>query len=143
MRARDILDAKGGEVIAIGPEESLDHAISTLSSHNIGAVLVLGRGGQLAGILSERDVIRVLDGAPKGFRETKVKDVMTARVFTASPDASVDELLDVMTAKRCRHLPVVDGERLVGMVSIGDVVKYRIREAVGEAEALKSYIAAV
>lgn len=139
MLAGDILKSKGVEVISIGPDDSLDMAITTLAERNIGAVLVI-KDDQIEGILSERDIVRVLAGAPAGFRETPVREVMTRDVIIVEPEASVDELLDLMTGKRIRHLPVCQGTQIQGFLSIGDVVKHRIKEAVGEAEALKSYI---
>ncbi|WOI54161.1 CBS domain-containing protein [Parvularcula sp. LCG005] len=140
MRAGDILKSKGSEVFTISSDVRLTDAITMLAEHNIGAVIVSEGQGVVSGILSERDIIRVLKGAPTGYRETPVREVMTSHVFTCSPDATVDELLDLMTEKRIRHVPIVTDQGLVGLVSIGDVVKHRIREAVGEAEALKSYI---
>lgn len=143
MRAADILKEKGTDVVTVPPGASLGEAIDTLARHNVGAVLVSAGEGRIPeGILSERDVVRLLAGAPTGYRDTPVATVMTTGLFTAGPQATVDELLDLMTAKRIRHVPVVEGEKLFGIVSIGDVVKHRIREALGEAEALKSYIAA-
>ncbi|RFB04510.1 CBS domain-containing protein [Parvularcula marina] len=140
MRAKDVLQGKGHDVITISPDATLGEAISLLAEKNIGAVLVSAGGGAIDGILSERDVVRVLNGAPTGHRETKVSEVMTQKVITCGPDATIDELLGQMTERRVRHMPIVDGGRLVGLLSIGDVVKHRIKEAVGEAEALKSYI---
>jgi CBS domain-containing protein len=140
MKAKDILDAKGREVVTLPTGATLDQAIALLAERNIGAVLVM-EGDKPAGILSERDVVRSLAGAPKGFRETKVDQLMTRQLRTAGPGASVDELLDLMTERRIRHLPIMEGERLEGLVSIGDVVKHRMREVVGEREALQAYIA--
>lgn len=141
MQARDILATKGRDVVTISADASLADAIGTLAARNIGAVVVTNPMGAMTGILSERDVIRVLDGAPTGHRETKVSSVMTSHVFTADPTAAVEDLLDMMTEKRIRHVPITQGGQLMGMVSIGDVVKHRIREAICEAEALKDYIA--
>lgn len=142
MQAQDILKHKGGDVISISDSSTLDDAINTLSDRNIGAVVVLDSSGRLCGILSERDIIHVLNGAPTGFRETVVANVMTREVITAEPTTSVDELLVMMTERRFRHLPIMKDGVLLGLVSIGDVVKHRIREAINEAEALKDYIAA-
>ena len=142
MQAKDILTTKGADIVTISPEATLSDAIGTLAARNIGAVLVLNAERDVVGILSERDVVRVLDGAPTGYRETKVSAVMTTHVFTADLNSSIDDLLDMMTEKRIRHIPIMDAGQLAGVLSIGDVVKHRIREAVGEAEALKDYIAA-
>ncbi|WP_031555253.1 CBS domain-containing protein [Parvularcula oceani] len=139
MKAKDILERKGRQVLGVEADDRLDDAIALLANKNIGAVVVR-RGDALAGILSERDIVRALAGAPTGFRETKVEALMTTDLFTASPEASVDELLDLMTERRVRHVPILEGETLSGILSIGDVVKHRIREVEDEAKALKSYI---
>lgn len=140
MRAKELLGDKGQDVITVSPNATIDDAITVLADKNIGAVLVSSGDGKIDGIISERDIVRVLSGAPTGFRETSVADVMTRDVFTKTPEASIDELLDMMTEKRIRHVPITEGGKLIGLLSIGDVVKHRIRQAVGEAEALKSYI---
>ena len=139
VRARDMLEAKGRDIVTVAPNASLEDAIETLAKHGIGAVLVTV-GDEVRGIVSERDVVRVLAGAPTGFRETPVENVMTTPVHTIGPGDTVDELLDLMTARRVRHLPVCEGGHLVGILSIGDVVKHRIREATAEAEELRGYI---
>ena len=139
MRARDILDKKGRDVVTVNPGSALGDAIETLAARNIGAVMVV-EDDRAVGILSERDVIRLLAGAPTGFREKRIDSLMTTELVTVGEDATIDEIKDLMTDRRIRHLPVVEAERLTGILSIGDVVKYRIREARAEAEALKGYI---
>ena len=139
MRACDILDAKGRDVVTISPDATLEDAIETLASRNIGAVLVM-KGDDLVGVLSERDVVRVLAGAPTGFRDTQVASLMTTDLHTVTEQASVDELMDLMTDRRIRHLPVCEDGKLRGVLSIGDVVKHRIREVASEAAELRSYI---
>ena len=139
MRARDILAAKGTDVVTIRADATLEDAIETLARHGIGAVVV-AEDDRPVGILSERDVVRVLAGAPTGFRESPVRASMTAPVHTVGPDADVDELLDQMTDRRVRHLPVCVEGRLTGILSIGDVVKHRIRTVTSEANALRDYI---
>ena len=140
MRAQDMLDAKGVGVETIHEGAKLGEAIDGLAARRIGALLVVDSAGRPCGILSERDVIRLLAGAPTGFRETRVADVMTRALITCSPECTVDELLDLMTERRIRHVPVVEAGQLRGILSIGDVVKHRIREVKAEADALKSYI---
>ena len=139
MRAKDILDKKGREVVTVSPGSALGDAIGTLAERNIGAVVVVD-GDRPVGILSERDVIRLLAGAPTGFRDRRIDSLMTTDLITVEEGATIDAIKDLMTDRRIRHLPVVDGGRLVGILSIGDVVKHRIREAREEAEALKGYI---
>lgn len=141
MRARDIINAKGQDVSTIPVTAKLGEAIDRLAELKIGALLVMEGDSNPCGILSERDVVRILAGAPSGFRERAVDEVMTKSLIVCSPDESVDQLLDRMTDRRIRHLPVMEDGKLVGILSIGDVVKYRIREVREEAEALKSYIA--
>lgn len=142
MIARDILAQKGNDVVTIGEGATLDEAIATLAAKNIGAVLVMAPGDAVRGILSERDVIRVLGGAPTGFRETPVSEVMTKSVMTLGPTATIDELLRLMSDNRFRHVPICEGDRLLGLVSIGDVVRAKIALAESEAAALKEYITA-
>ena len=139
MRARDILASKGTDVVTIAPDATLEDAIEALARHGIGAVVV-AEGHEPVGIISERDIVRVLAGAPTGFRDSAVRASMTTPVHTVDPDADIDELLDQMTDRRIRHLPVcVEGE-LAGILSIGDVVKHRIRAVTSEADALRDYI---
>ena len=142
MRVEDILKEKGREVVTIEAEASLDAAIALLAERNIGAVVVAGEGAGTApvGILSERDVIRVLAGAPTGYRGSRVEAVMTKDLVTTTLGATLEEVGAVMTGRRIRHLPVLDGERLVGILSIGDVVKHRLEAAKAEADALTGYI---
>lgn len=139
MRATDILDIKGREVVTVSPDAALHTAIETLAARNIGAVVVVGQG-RIVGILSERDVVRLLAGAPTGFRESRIDSLMTKDPVTVGEGATIEEMEDVMTERRIRHLPVVKGGRLMGILSIGDVVKHRIEAAREEAEALKGYI---
>lgn len=141
MLAKDILKSKGGSVVTLGDGATLDEAIELLAERNIGAVLVMS-GDTIAGILSERDIMRVLAGAPTGFRATSVREVMTADVATRAADDTVMDLLQLMTERRFRHVPIVEDGKLLGLISIGDAVKARIAEVEGEAEALKSYITA-
>lgn len=141
MRAQDMLEVKGTRVETIDDGATLSEAIDQLADLRIGALLVVRANGQPCGILSERDIVRLLAGAPKGFRDSPVRDVMSPNLITCGLDATVDELLDLMTNRRIRHVPVIHRGELRGLLSIGDVIKHRIREVKEEAEALKSYIA--
>jgi CBS domain-containing protein len=135
-----ILQRKGRTVVTIAAEEPVERAVATLQQHNIGAIVVAGDDGGVVGIISERDVVRALASDGAGALGQAVADLMSREVTTCDSRASVDELMKVMTERRIRHIPVVDGESLVGIVSIGDVVKSRIGELEDEAETLHDYL---
>lgn len=135
----NLLAKKDGSVISIEPGETLHHAVELLRDHRIGA-LVVTEGGSLAGILSERDIVRKLAETPGQTLLQKVGDVMTSKVETCNTDESVISVLKRMTVGKFRHMPVVDGARLMGMVTIGDVVNYRLNELEYEALQLKQLI---
>jgi CBS domain-containing protein len=141
MTIRAILEHKGGGVVQIAPDHSVMDAVRTLREHRIGAVLVM-EGDMIAGVLSERDVVRAIGHHGAGALNLAVSAVMTSPVITCGPTDSVATAMGMMTERRFRHLPVVDQGRLVGMVSIGDLVKQRIDDSEREAAALKDYIAA-
>jgi len=139
MRVADILHGKGNTVTTVSPEATVRDALALLAEHNIGALVVTGDGAAVAGIVSERDIVRCLNGSPTAFDEP-VATIMTPDVATSDPTASVDELMRLMTDRRIRHIPVVSGGQLAGIVSIGDVVKSRIGELEFERQQLSSYI---
>ena len=141
MNVASILSEKGSDVFTMRPEASLATAASELSTRRIGAVVLVDETGRIAGILSERDIVRVVGSRGEAGLSERVADVMTKNVSTCSESTSIDELMGLMTRGRFRHVPVVEAGRLVGLVSIGDVVKRRIAEAVQEAEHMRSYIA--
>ncbi|MFZ3034062.1 MAG: CBS domain-containing protein [Parvibaculum sp.] len=140
MNVATILKAKGTDVETVGPDMTLGEVARLLASKRIGAVLVI-EGQRLAGILSERDIVKAIGHAGIEALDRAARDVMTSRIVTCGLNDSVDELMDRMTDGRFRHLPVVENDQLVGIISIGDVVKHRIAETVMETEALKLYIA--
>lgn len=140
MKVAKILQSKGAEVFAVADTDTVATAVSVLAEKNIGAVVVKDRSGAVAGIFSERDVVRRLRADGPSALAASVGSCMTKTPFTCGPEDTVDDLMGVMTEKRVRHLPVVDGARLIGLVSIGDVVKRKIDEAEREAQALKEYI---
>ncbi|MCC6917630.1 MAG: CBS domain-containing protein [Alphaproteobacteria bacterium] len=140
MSVAAILKAKGASVISVKPDDSLRAVVEVLSSKRIGAVLALGSEGRVAGVLSERDVVRALASHGADALDRPVSDYMTAEVVHASPSDSVEALMEKMTHGRFRHLPILEGGRLVGIISIGDVVKRRIEDAVHEAAALREYV---
>lgn len=134
---------KGTEVITVTPTASLQEAALTLRANRIGAVLVVDDvtgDGRIAGILSERDIVGAIADFGASALEKPVSDVMSADVVTCSPSDTVEQLMETMTARRIRHLPVVQDTALVGIVSIGDVVKKRLAEISDEAKALQDYI---
>jgi len=142
MSVKDILANKGHNIYAVSDDAILRDAISLLNEKNIGVVLVTDGGGKLAGILSERDVIRKSLAQETGFRDERVTKYMTQNVFTVTSDASVDDVMSIMTNSKIRHVPVLDGEDIKGLISIGDVVKKKIADAENEAAMMREYIAA-
>jgi CBS domain-containing protein len=141
MYVSDILRHKGTRIISIGTEESVAEAVALMCANRIGAVLVLSADGGIGGILSERDLVRALPRHGKTIMEKKVGELMTSPVTTCSSKDPVAAIEGMMTQNRFRHVPVVDDGQLVGMISIGDVVKNRIEEAQAEVDALRRYIA--
>ena len=135
-----LLAAKGEQVISIAPDASVLDAIKLMAEEGIGALVVLD-GEALAGIVSERDYARKVILKGRSSEATAVADIMTAEVLTATKDSTVDRCMAMMTDKRCRHLPVVDEDRVIGMISIGDLVQAIIADQKEEIEQLEQYIA--
>jgi CBS domain-containing protein len=141
MTVAQILSRKGRAVITVVPSETLQGVVNLLAQNRIGAVVVVDGKGGLAGIVSERDVVRAVSEHGGGGMGKTVADIMTKKVRTCSPEDTEAELMGLMTEHRIRHLPVLEGGKLTGMISIGDVVKLRIESIEREAEEMKSYIA--
>lgn len=141
MKVENILQSKGTAVFAVPASTPVKDAVALLAEKNIGAVVVSGAGGSVAGIFSERDVVRRLKSEGADALSRTVGDCMTPDPITCTMATTVDELMSCMTQKRIRHVPVVEQGRLLGIVSIGDVVKRKIEEAEREAAALRQYIA--
>lgn len=141
VSVKSMLDQKGRNVITIGPQVSVGEAASILHEKKIGAVIVVGVEGKIAGIFSERDVVTALAKHGTESLAQPVSSVMTSNVFRCNEEATANQLMEVMSARRFRHVPVESEGVLVGMISIGDVVKSRIREIELEAEQIKAYIA--
>jgi CBS domain-containing protein len=141
MQVETILQSKGSTVYTVEAGAPLSEAVRLLNAHKIGAVVVVDAKGKVAGILSERDIVRRLEGNPAELLASPVRSAMTAKVITATRAHAVSDLMELMTRHRIRHIPVVEGTALVGIVSIGDVVKRKIEETEQEALALKEYIA--
>ena len=144
MRLQDILAVKGTTVFTTSPEISLAEAVRQMVEHNIGSMLVCQRdltlGERLVGILTERDMLRCFAAGKCDLTQMKVADVMTTKLITAKPTDSVADLMGVMTTHRIRHVPVVSGERLVGMVSIGDLLKAQHDHLMAENQFMRDYI---
>jgi len=142
MNAAGIIGDKGNDVFGVQIDATLQEAAQVLDDKKIGAVLVRGDDGQVCGVLSERDVARQVARKGAAALERPVTDCMSRKVITAHPNDTLDELLNTMTDRRIRHLPVVENDTLKGMLSIGDVVKHKIQQAESETEAMHNYIAA-
>ena len=138
-KAGDILRSKGNEVWSIGPDEMIIDALRIMAEKRIGALLVMNEG-KLVGIVSERDYARKVALEERSSRTSKVHEIMSTRVLCARPEQTVNECLALMTDKRARHLPIVDHKQVIGVVSIGDLVKSIIAEQQHEIEQLQYYI---
>jgi CBS domain-containing protein len=136
-----ILKGKGGVILSVSPNAPVADVVQTLATNKIGAVLVVAGSGELMGILSERDIVRSLAENGAGTLDRTASDLMTSDVITASPQTTVGEAMEMMTTGRFRHVPVLDEGKLVGLVSIGDVVKAKIADAEHEVDSLRSYVA--
>ncbi len=141
MTVRRILAAKGRDVATIAIESTVSDAVRLLSAHRVGALIVEDSSGALAGIVSERDIVRSLAAHGAAALDLPVSRVMTSDVITTVESATVQSVMSEMTEGRFRHLPVMDQGRLAGIVSIGDVVKHRLAEMEDEQQALREYIA--
>ena len=140
MKVKEILHRKGDAVATVDPSETVATAVALLAEHGVGALVASTDGTHIDGIVSERDVVRAIDTGGAAILDDTVSTVMTAEVHTCDPDDHIDELMRVMTDQRIRHLPVVEGGRLTGIISIGDVVKRRMDELENENRNLTDYI---
>ncbi|NNG37816.1 CBS domain-containing protein [Flexivirga sp. ID2601S] len=151
MRIQELIKGKGPEVVTVPATTTVRQLVQTLADHGIGAVVVMDDGA-ISGIISERDVVRALpeqsehsarsgdSGDLEGLLERPVSELMTTTVHTCGPDDEIRSLAGLMTEHRIRHLPVVQDDQLVGIVSIGDIVKFRLQELQDERDQLESYI---
>ena len=139
MTVRAILDSKGHQIQSVEPDVKLAATIKILAERKIGAVLVMSKG-QIEGILSERDIVRVLGERGAAVLDEPVSAVMTRKVISCKQSDTVSSIMETMTSEKFRHLPVIEEGRVVGLISIGDVVKWRVREYEMEQEALCEYI---
>jgi len=141
MQVKAILQSKGTAVYTVSAGARVADAIAMLNKHNIGAVIVIDADKKLAGIISERDVVRLLGRDPDTALRRPISECMTTNVVTTTRDAPIATLMEQMTRYRIRHIPIVEEGEILGIVSIGDVVKRKIEETEQEATALREYIA--
>jgi CBS domain-containing protein len=139
MTVRAILDSKGHDIINVEPATRLAAAVKLLSEKRIGAVLVMS-GQRIEGILSERDIVRVIGTRGAAALDEPVSEVMTRKVISCRQSDTVGAIMEMMTSGKFRHLPVVENDKVVGLISIGDIVKWRVKEYESEQEALRDYI---
>ena len=139
MKIDSILATKSAGVFTVGPDQSLEDAVGLLAEHDIGALIVVDQAGKPLGIISERDIVREAARNEKVLAQT-VRRVMTKELVTASPQDDLETVLRTMTAKHFRHLPIVDRERLIGVISIADVVKAQLEKYQGEVDTLQTQI---
>ena len=138
-KVKQILQEKGREVWSVGPEASVYDAIAMMADKEVGALVVMD-ADKLVGVVTERDYARKVVLQGRSSKDTRIRDIMTSRVAYARPDQSVEECMAVMTEKRIRHLPVMEGEQMLGIISIGDLVKAIIEEQQHVIEQLEQYI---
>ncbi|MFP6774811.1 MAG: CBS domain-containing protein [Alphaproteobacteria bacterium] len=141
MHVERILALKGNDVISVATNETIGVAANILSENRIGAILIRDDDGFVRGVLSERDIVRGLADMGPRCLETGVAELMTRDVVFCGPEDDIDTIMAIMTNRRIRHLPVMQDNQLLGIISIGDVVKFRIEEIKSEADAMRQYIA--
>ena len=141
MNVSSILKVKGKSVATAKPDETVEAVAQKLAARKIGAIVVVGDGGLVVGIISERDIIRTISEKGAAALQLPVDDVMTKSVMTCSEASTIEQMMAVMTQGRFRHVPVIDDGALVGIVSIGDVVKHHIAEVEMEVTAMRDYLA--
>jgi CBS domain-containing protein len=140
MKVRDLLQAKGSAVMTIHPEATLYDALAALVHHRIGSLVVIDDTGNVAGLITERDLLRECLTRGEQLKDLQVREVMTTHLIIGVPEDQVGYVMGIMTQNRIRHLPIMDGQRLEGLISIGDVVKAQLEETEFENRYLKEYI---
>lgn len=141
MHVSSILNDKGAGVVTMGPLATVGQAITLMADKRIGAVVISGVEGRVLGIFSERDVVRVMAQKGAAALRDELSRHMTSPVFTCTTATTIDEIMHLMTSRKFRHVPVVEDEALKGLISIGDVVKFRLAEIESEHKAMREYIA--
>lgn len=142
MYVETILRKKGRDVVTVKPDDTVGQVAQILYEKSIGAALVCDPAEKIIGVISERDIVRGVARHQGDCMQKLARELMTSPVITCDPQTSIDEIMEMMTNQRIRHVPVLDGGKLAGLVSIGDVVKQRISEMQSESDALRRYIAA-
>ena len=140
MKVRDILQHKGTDVHTIGPDATIQHVMETLIEHRIGSLVVCNDTGNVLGIITERDVLRECTQHGEQVRSTRVREIMTTKLIVGALDDDIQYVMGIMTHNRVRHLPIVVGTRLIGLISIGDVVKAQLEETEFENRYLREYL---
>ncbi len=140
MQVKEILKEKGTDVATIGSEKTIYDAVKSLVEKKIGSLLVLDQKGAICGIITERDILKECDRNYDQLKKTRIKDVMTTNLIVASPDDDLDYVENIMTENRIRHIPVISGQKLEGIISIGDLVNVQRGECKVENRYLKDYI---
>lgn len=142
MNVKNLLEKKGNAVFSINEDQNVSNCITMLNEKHIGILVVTDKKGAFKGLVSERDVLRVVAGRNQDFTKLLVKQIMTPRekLFTVQKDEHLDRVMTMMTEKRVRHIPIMDGDLVLGIVSIGDVIKNLLENAMFENEQLKKYI---
>lgn len=140
MSVQKILDQKGGDVLLAEHGDTITKTVAAMCERGVGSAIVVGPDGLPVGILTERDVLRQFARHGENLGQQSTGELMSTPVHTTTPDASIESVMQLMTRHRFRHVPIVDGDTLVGIVSIGDVVKARLQETEAEAESLRKYI---
>jgi len=141
MKVSSLLDNKNQHIISVSPDTEIGEVAEILRQHRIGAVIVLNGPDDIAGVLSERDIVRAVAEHGSPCLEFKAEQLMTKDVIRCALEDSIDRVMELMTEHRFRHLPVMDDRKLIGMISIGDVVKHKIEQVEAEAQQMRSYIA--
>ena len=142
MTVSAVLKDKGGAIVSVSPGQTIGEAAKLLAEKRIGAVLALGEGGALEGILSERDIVRALAEEGPGVLDKPVRHIMTRHVKRCAASDTMERVMALMTEGRFRHMPVMDGDALIGVISIGDVVRRRLGEMEREAKDMRDYVRA-
>ena len=141
MKLSEVLRSKGSEVYLLKAENSIAEAATTLTEKKIGALLVENSEGEIVGILSERDIVGGMGPHGADLHDVRISELMTTNLIKCTPETTVLEAMGMMTDRRIRHLPVFDGDKMTGVISVGDLVKCRIAEVQAETDALRQYIA--